>query len=87
MKDCGKEVGLNVHWFYCEANKWERCPSLVIAPRDAASEQGHLVPQTEIHILIHLYPRKLHSHCLESWGLDLRVAADVAKDSLSASEL
>lgn len=87
MKDCGKEVDLNVHWFYCEANKWERRPSLVTDPSDAVWEQDHLVPQTEIHILIHLYPRKLHSHCLESWGLDLQAVADVAGGWPSALEL
>jgi hypothetical protein len=79
MKHCEEEVGWNVRWFYCEANKQERFPSLVTAPRDAAWGQGHSVPQTENHILIHLYPRKFHSHFLESWGLDLRVAADDAE--------
>jgi hypothetical protein len=56
MTDCGKGVGLNVHWFYCEVNRWEISPSLVIVPSDAAWGQGHLAPQTEIHILIHPYP-------------------------------
>ena len=56
MTDCGKEVGLNVHWFYCEVNRWEISPSLVIVLSDAAWGQGHLAPQTEIHILIHPYP-------------------------------
>jgi hypothetical protein len=87
MKHCGKEVGWNVHWFYCEVNKQERVPSLVTALSDAAWGQGHSVPRTENHILIHLYPRKLHSHCLASWGLDLRVAADDAEGWRSALEL
>jgi len=87
MKNCGEEVGSNVRWFYCEVNKQERIPSLVIAPSYAAWGQGHSVPQTENHISIHLYPRKLHSHCLESWGLDLQVAADDAGGSPSALEL
>jgi len=86
-KHCGEEMGWNGHWFYCEANKRERFPSLVTAPSDAAWGQGHWVPQTENHILIHLYPRKLHSHWFGSWGLDLQVAVDDAEGCSSALEL